>query len=87
MVVEDDDGTVEGEPHQQLRLKQKLMIIVLVQHQLTCHDAVDIVCNGELNYPGSRLPRVHCQPVSLFNDAKAEEMAFPVWCQWFTNSL
>ena len=40
-------------------------------------EAVDIVRNGDFNYPVYRLPRVEGQPISLFTDAKAEEMAFP----------
>ena len=40
-------------------------------------EAVDIIHNGDFNYPVYRLPRVEGQPISLFTDAKAEEMAFP----------
>ena len=38
---------------------------------------VDIIRNGDFNYLVYRLPRVEGQPISLFTDAKAEEMAFP----------
>ena len=40
-------------------------------------EAVDIIRNGDFNYPVYRLPRIEGQPISLFTDAKAEEMAFP----------
>ena len=40
-------------------------------------EAVDIICNGDFNYPVYTLPSVEGQLVSLFTDAKAEEMAFP----------
>ena len=40
-------------------------------------EAIDIIRNGDFNYPVYRLPRVEGQPISLFTDAKAEEMAFP----------
>ena len=40
-------------------------------------EAVDIICSVDFNYPVYRLPHVEGQPVSLFTDAKAAEMAFP----------
>ena len=40
-------------------------------------EAINIIRNGDFNYPVYRLPRVEGQPISLFTDAKAEEMAFP----------
>ena len=36
-----------------------------------------MIRNGDFNYSVYRLPRVEGQPISLFTDAKAEEMAFP----------
>ena len=40
-------------------------------------EAIDIICNGDFSYPVYTLPSVEGQPVSLFTDAKAEEMEFP----------
>ena len=34
-------------------------------------EAVDIIRNGDFNYPVYRLPHVEAQPISLFTDAKA----------------
>ena len=39
--------------------------------------AVDIIRNGDFSYPVYSLSRVEGQPISLFTDAKAEEMALP----------
>ena len=71
---EDDEqqqqGTVNGPP-------QLESSVVRTDFNMPNTEAVDIIRNGDFNYPVYRLPRVEGQPISLFTDAKAEEMAFP----------
>ena len=70
---EDDEqqqqGTVNGPP-------QIESSVVRTDFNMPNTKAVDIR-NGDFNYPVYRLPHVEGQPISLFTDAKAEEMAFP----------
>ena len=58
-------------------LSQLESSVVRMDFNMPNMEAVDIICNGVFNYPVYRLPSVEGQPVSLFTDAKAEEMAFP----------
>ena len=67
---EQQQGTVNGPP-------QLESSVVRTDFNLANTEAVDIIRNGDFNYPVYRLPRVEGQPISLFTDAKAEEMAFP----------
>ena len=63
-------GTVNGPP-------QLESSVVRTDFNMPNTEAVDIIRNGDFNYPVYRLPRVKGQPISLFTDAKAEETAFP----------
>ena len=63
-------GTVNGPP-------QLESSVVRTDFNMPNTEAVDIIRNGDFNYPVYRLPHVEGQPISLFTDAKAEEMAFP----------
>ena len=72
---EDDEqqqGTVNGPP-------QLESSVVRTDFNMPNTEAFDIIRNGDFNYPVYRLPRVEGQPISLFTDAKAEEIAFPCW--------
>ena len=64
------EGTVNGPP-------QLESSVVRTDFNMPNTEAIDIIRNGDFNYPVYRLPRVEGQPISLFTDAKAEEMAFP----------
>ena len=64
------EGTVNGPP-------QLESSVVRTDFNMPNTEAVDIIRNGDFNYPVYRLPRVEGQPIGLFTDAKAEEMAFP----------
>ena len=70
-------GTVNGAP-------QLESSVVRTNFNMPNTEDVDIIRNGDINYTVYRLPRVEGQPISLFIDAKAEEMAFPCL---FPNSL
>ena len=65
-----NEGTVNGPP-------QLESSVVRMDFNMPNTEAIDIIRNGDFNYPVYRLPRVEGQPISLFTDAKAEEMAFP----------
>ena len=67
---EQQQGTVNGPP-------QLESSVVRTDFNMPNTEAIDIIRNGDFNYPVYRLPRVEGQPISLFTDAKAEEMAFP----------
>ena len=64
------EGTLNGPP-------QLESSVVRTDFNMPNTEAIDIIRNGDFNYPVYRLPRVEGQPISLFTDAKAEEMAFP----------
>ena len=64
------EGTVNGPP-------QLESSVVRTDFNMPNTEAIDIIRNGDFNYPVYRLPRVEGQPISLFTDAKAEGMAFP----------
>ena len=79
---DDDNATTNEEDEQQQQQRtvngspQLESAVVRTDFNMPNTEAVDIR-NGDFNYPVYRLPRVEGQPISLFTDAKAEEMAFP----------
>ena len=92
----DDNTTTNEEDEQQQQQQQQGTVngppqlessVVRTDFNMPNTEAVDIIRNGDFNCPVYRLPRVEGQPISLFTDAKAEEMAFPcLFRQWFPNS-
>ena len=60
---EDEQGSVNGPPQ--------------LESSIVRMDFNNADCNVDFDYPIYRLLHVEGQPVILFTDAKAEEMAFP----------
>ena len=81
----DDDNTTTNEEDEQQQQQQGTVngppqlesSVVRTDFNMPNTEAVDIIRNGDFNYPVYRLPRAEGQSISLFTDAKAEEMAFP----------
>ena len=77
---DNDDNTTTNEEDEQQQQQQQGTVngppqlessVVRTDFNMPNTEAVDIIRNGDFNYPAYRLPRVEDQPISLFTDAKS----------------
>ena len=78
-VIESNDCPVNNEPegHSSNEPPQFECSVVRTDHTLPNVEAIDFIRNGSYNNQVHQLPHVSGQPINLYDDNSAEEMAFP----------
>ena len=78
-VIESNDCPVNNEPegNSSNEPPQFECSVVRTDHTLPNVEAIDFIRNGSYNNQVHQFPRVSGQPINLYDDNSAEEMAFP----------
>ena len=78
VIDSNDCSDITNEPQQSsIEPPQFECSVVRTDHTLPNLEAIDFIRNGSYNNQVQQLPRVSGQPINLYEDNSAEEMAFP----------